>query len=150
MNKVCGKLVLGAGILAGLGAAPSSQASEPDDQAPFASFYGNVPFMQLKDQGAIGTNNPSDGIQPLGDIDYYVLSCAMRKMNGIYVDYKHADGDVDMQVFDTLGNLLAVSDGVVNNEKVNVVSRNKQIVILKVYGWGATNPKYDISFNCVP
>jgi hypothetical protein len=155
MNKVGGKLVLGALLLAGLVAAPSSQASEPsNNNAPWItgvnglqSFWGDVSAFQAKGTGGQFIN--FDNIMPAGDVDFHQLSCQNGTVKSASLNFTHANGDLDIQVFDLSGNLLGTSNGVTNTEVVNVASQNKQAVILKVVGYlNATNPTYNITIGC--
>ena len=100
---------------------------------------------------ATGTRQwPSAGIASSGDQDWFRFTTlgAGGSANFVRIDFTHAQGDVDMQLFDAAGQLLRESHGVSESERISFDGLQAGPYFLKVYGVsGAANPAYVLSMN---
>lgn len=140
-----------AGLLtaAALAAAPASWAMEPGNNfAPWSwvAYNGDATVYSPPTGGR--TYNGYEAISSTTDVDHLIATCGTGKVQSIGIDFTHANGDLDITVYDLSGNVLGSSTGVSNTEVVNLNALSKQAVVMKVYGYnGAQNP-YNISITC--
>lgn len=117
---------------------PSDDAYENNDSRLESTLLGTV------------TGNQSISNLAIQDDDWFQFNLASTGQNGnaITVDFQHAFGDVDIQLYDASGNLLTGSYGVVNGESISLAGLASGSYYLRVYGYaGAQNPSYSIHFN---
>jgi hypothetical protein len=67
-----------------------------------------------------------------GDDDWYVLTPAVGEVLSVQAWFSHADGDIDLKLFDTDGNNLESSASVSDNEQLDHYAASQQDVYLKV------------------
>ena len=66
----------------------------------------------------------------------------------ITTQFRHALGDVDIELYDANGNLVRQSDGVTDAEVISMDQLSRGTYFLKVFGFsGATNPDYTLTIN---
>jgi hypothetical protein len=89
-----------------------------------------------------------------GDADWFkfTLAGAGRSGDAVTLNFTHALGDVDMQLYNSAGTtLLASSGGVGNQEQISLAGLAAGTYLVKVYGYaGASNPSYSISVSAAP
>ncbi len=89
-------------------------------------------------------------IHSSSDIDWYKVTTAGTgsSSSGVRIDFTHAQGDIDMALYDGSGHQLAVSDGSSDSEQLSLSGRAAGTYFVKVYGYsGATNSNYTITVN---
>ncbi len=113
----------------------------------------------LETAAAIGTLNTAqltamltDLTVEAGDDDWF--SVALDFAAGAQVDvdlsFIHGDGDVDLEVFDETGQLLAFSESITDGESASFTAETGTAFI-RVFGFdGAENPDYDLSVSATP
>lgn len=136
----------GAAIALALALTPSlSLASEPlNNNPPWlqppnspVSFRGDASvFTSTAINVGWGTPEPLTA----NDTDYFVVSCGgyqggLGTVQSVRIDFTHAQGDIDIQVFKTDGTLIGSSTGVTNTERVDVSAQKAGAVVLKVRGY---------------
>lgn len=89
-------------------------------------------------------------IHASGNQDYYKFYCAGTGTGAdfVRVDFVHAQGDVDMRLYDSTGASLAVSQGTTNSEQISLNGRPRGWYFVNVYGYSsATCPAYKLTIN---
>lgn len=84
------------------------------------------------------------------DVDFFkfTISSAGTSSSEVLAQFENGLGDIDLQLLDSAGRVLATSDGVTNVERVSLAGRPAGTYYLKVYGYnGAANPSYSLRFN---
>jgi hypothetical protein len=142
---------LGLLLTANMALSHTGLAAEPmDNAAPWkwSSLYGNTTLYVSTN--AMGTG--SDGINSSSDVDYLVMACTTgarhRPVSLVAINFTHAQGDLDMAVYDLQGNYLAGSQGVTDRELVDIGAFGEQVVVLKVYGYNGATGNYGVSLSC--
>ena len=138
------------------------RATEPLDNTPPWGTNNALPVITqnvtayITNQAGSGWGSNGDRtITPSGDVDWAVIGCgnapggvAGGTIQDIRVGFTHANGDIDIAVYDPTGTFLGSSTGTSNLEFVNIAALKKSGAVLKVYGFnGATNP-YSITIVC--
>lgn len=66
----------------------------------------------------------------------------------ITAQFRHALGDVDIELYDSTGNLVRLSNGITDRETISMDRLARGTYFLKVFGFnGATNPDYSLTIN---
>lgn len=84
------------------------------------------------------------------DVDFFkfTIRSAGTSSSEVLAHFENGLGDIDLQLHDSAGRVLATSDGVTNVERVSLDSRPAGTYYLKVYGYnGRANPSYSLRFN---
>lgn len=88
-------------------------------------------------------------IEP-GDVDWYrfTLPAGGRSGDKVSLAFVHAQGDVDMQLYNAAGTALAVSEGSGNSEEIALGGLAAGTYLLQVYGYGGVaNPAYSLTLS---
>jgi hypothetical protein len=151
LTKKLGTVCAAGLALATLLARPSiSFASEPLNNNPPWLQPPNSPISFRGDASIFTTTASNVGWgtpEPLtaNDVDYFVVGCGgfqggLGTVQSVRIDFTHAMGDIDIQVYKTDGTFIGSSTGVTNMERVDVSAQKAGAVVLKVYGYlGAAN-----------
>lgn len=114
-------------------------ADEPNDTPATATDLGVVSLSSFEDLAISSTS----------DKDYFEFTAAETGSLTLSALFSHAAGDLDIQLFDASGNLLAASDSVSDNEAITFDAVVGTDYILLVEGYlGAIN-SYDLTFEPV-
>ena len=84
------------------------------------------------------------------DVDFYKFTIGQpgTTSSEVLAHFENGLGDIDLQLLDSAGRVLATSNGVANVERVSLAGRPAGTYYLKVYGYnGAANPSYSLRFN---
>jgi len=144
------RLITGLLFSAPLLASQTSQAIEPqNDQAPWKWWIqsNDITLYTAHDAGA-GWSVGVESIASSSDVDYIYLACDGRPVRAASVDFTHARGDIDIYVYDLAGNLLGISQGVTDHERVDVSRFGTQLVVVKVYGYNGAINDYGLHIEC--
>lgn len=117
-----------------------------DDQ-----FEENDTLNQATNLGTLTARRTLTGLAMRDSADWFRFE--MRGTGGPnnYVrlfDFQHAQGDLDMRLFDMNGNEIGASTGVGNEERFELRDRPAGTYFVRVYGHnGATNPSYSLEID---
>jgi hypothetical protein len=84
------------------------------------------------------------------DVDFFKFTIGQpgTSTSEVLAQFENGLGDIDLQLLDSAGRVLATSNGVTNVERVSLAGRPAGTYYLKVYGYnGAANPSYSLRFN---
>jgi hypothetical protein len=110
------------------------------------SYEDNDTAAAASDLGQLTNDLTIDGLT-LNDDDWYRFSIPTAGTTNDYVSlgFSHAQGDIDMQLFDAAGNLLRVSNSAGDGEFVPLEGLPAGAYLIRAYGFdGATNPTYSL------
>lgn len=96
------------------------------------------------------TTNQTYALSLRDGIDWFrfEISSGGTAASTITTQFQHALGDVDLELYDSRGNLVRVSDGVSDSETISMDRLARGTYFLKVFGYnGATNPDYTLTIN---
>jgi subtilisin-like proprotein convertase family protein len=112
-------------------------------------FEPNDDVAQAADLGVLGDFSES-GLSihaPFND-DYFRLEMENSGRLEITVSFVHALGDIDIALLDEGSNFVAVSDSVLDGERVQYGVLSGEVYYLYVVGYdGAVNPSYDLTIH---
>lgn len=141
--KLSDSYILGYGLLDSRGNI-QPDSNESNDSIPYATWKTSG-ISQGKNVTIMGMN-----IHDRTDLDYYKLILDSKGTNDNYVkiEFKHSDGDLDMQLLSGSGRIIRSSSGSGNSESISLNNLASGTYYAKVYGYnGATNKDYKISYN---
>ena len=103
-------------------------------------------------QGLTQWNDPKNplSIDHTGDEDWFRFQLSSSGLSGQYarIDYLLAQGDIDLDLTDASGKLLARSATASDEETVSLAGLPAGTYYVRVYGYkGATNPEYSLTIN---
>ncbi len=109
---------------------------EPNNSRSFARDFGSVGGRSERDLSIHA---------PLND-DYYRIVTAGAGPLNISVFFNHAQGDVDLELLDAGGNVVATSATTNNVEIILRSVAARDVYYLRVFGYsGAINPNYEMT-----
>jgi len=119
--------------------APESDALEPNDDANAPRILGvlNGPYQR-----------PNLSIHQAGDRDWFEFTLPTPGQLGhlARITFDHALGDLDLELYDIAGTLLARSAGVTGREEISLRGLSAGTYRLLVQGYGgAVNPRYTLA-----
>jgi len=117
-------------------------------------FESNNTFLTATDLGTVTGHGVIDDVElsihESGDEDWYSFELAATGGPGHYVaiEFDHEEGDLDLELFDDQGDLLAWSDSVTDIEEIAGEGLQAGEYVLRVFGYdGDTNPEYIVHYN---
>lgn len=85
-------------------------------------------------------------MRDLKDCFAFHLSGVGGDQDYLQIDFQHAQGDLDMALYDSQGALLRYSDSSTNQERISLEDLQTGDYTFMVYGYhGATNPNYNLT-----
>lgn len=111
-------------------------------------FEPNNSFAQAANLGALTANHSEQNLVMADAGDWYRFTMNGQGNSSSYVgvSFQHASGDLDLEVYNSSGRRLGLSDGVSNSEVVSLSGLNAGTYFVHVYGYrGATNPNYTLT-----
>ncbi len=99
------------------------------------------------------TGSISANIHESGDVDYYriQLGATGGRDNFVKASFTHSQGDIDMELYTSAGNLVGSSSGSGNEERISLNGKPAGTYYAKVYGFsGATNKNYSLAWDTTP
>ncbi|KEI67190.1 hypothetical protein A19Y_2255 [Planktothrix agardhii NIVA-CYA 126/8] len=111
---------------------------EPNDSLGGATNLGLVSTALSKPNLSIDSYNE----------DWFKFQTTGNGATTVGINFQHAQGDLDLRVRDISGSILGSSNGVGNNETVNLSYLTAGIYYAQVYGWnGASNSNYSLTIS---
>lgn len=120
-------------------------APGPDDK-----FEENDSIGKAKNLGNIKTNKVIADLKMLDLTDFFKFSFKGQAdaTSEVQIDFNNSLGDLELRLFDRLGNLVRASTGNTNSEVISLDGFFGSTFYIQVYGnTFATNPDYDLTLN---
>jgi len=92
---------------------------------------------------------PGRTIHSNSDMDFYTfqMSTPGTAEHFVGITFRHTQGDLDINLLDPAGNILASSAGVGDSERISLQDRPAGTYYLRVYGFGSATGTYDAQFS---
>ena len=83
------------------------------------------------------------------DEDYFRINLPIggTRVNFIGIQFSHSEGDLDLQLLDTDGNIVLTSDTVTNEEEISLEGLLAGDYFVRVYGFDSATAAYAITFD---
>jgi hypothetical protein len=109
-------------------------------------FEPNDSFAAATDFGTMGSRTENNlSIHAANNDDYYKFFAASTGTLNVDINFTHSQGDLDLYLYNSSQTLLAVSNGLTNNEHISYSVAAGQLYYIRVVGYnGATNPNYNL------
>lgn len=115
---------------------------EDNDIRATATYLGSPEFTTLD-----ATIHPSDSA---ADVDFYRYVAHFTGKLVIELGFFHEAGDLDLQVQDRFGNVIAISNGTVDNEKITIPVIQGQNYFVRVNGANGNTNHYTLEIQNYP
>lgn len=116
----------------------SADAYEANDTQATAYNLGRLGVRNIYNLNVHASNNN----------DYYSFTADATGTMTASIDFLHANGDLDFQLLNSAGTVVAGSYTTTDDESFNYVVTKNQTYTLRVYGYaGAVNMNYSLSVN---
>jgi hypothetical protein len=114
------------------------------------AYEENDSFFQAHNLGAINATLAINNLVQADAHDWYRFT--LTKTGGaaasVSLSSVHAQGDLDMELYSSMGVRLRVSQGITGNEVISLAGFAPGEYYVHVYGYrGATNPRYSLTIN---
>ncbi|MCC7334509.1 MAG: pre-peptidase C-terminal domain-containing protein [Pirellulaceae bacterium] len=113
-------------------------------------FEPNNTFAQAADLGVLTANHTEQNLvmADAGDWYRFTMNGQGTSSNYVGVSFQHAAGDLDLEVYNSSGRRLGLSNGVTNSEVVSLSGLGAGTYFVHVYGYrGVTNPNYSLTVS---
>jgi hypothetical protein len=111
-------------------------------------FEVNNTFATATDLGLVGNRVEADlSIHESADEDFYEIAAGGNGNIDITTFFAHAQGDIDMALYDSEENFLDDSTSTDNMEQITVAALAGETFYLKVYGFSGDTNIYDLEIN---
>ena len=112
------------------------------------AFEQNDSFSAAADIGTDSRTLSNLTIDQAFDDDYFAWTAPIDGTVTVNTSFSHSLGDIDLQLLDGNGQVIALSDSVTDNEQVTAVVVEGQTYVIRVYGYaGAVHPSYDLTVD---
>ena len=93
-----------------------------------------------------------DGLGVANDDDWYAIEVGPSGFERVLVDleFTHANGDIDLELYDASGTVLTGSYSVTDNESIDYTVANPGTYYLRVYPYSGSENTYDLWWDDVP
>jgi hypothetical protein len=129
----------------GAGANLASAAALVDD-----SYEQNDTRATAKNLGTLTTSTTIGNLVQADANDWYRFTTTARgtTSSNVSLAFTHAQGDLDLELYNSFGQRLKISQGVTNGETVSLSGLAAGTYFARVYGYrGVTNPSYSLTIN---
>ncbi len=113
-------------------------------------FENNDTFATATNLGSLsGTTSYSNLVMADAD-DYYKFTIRLHgaSSSNVSLSFLHNQGDIDVRLYNSAGQLLKTSQGTTNQETMSLSGLAAGTYHVRVYGYrGVTNPNYSMSIN---
>lgn len=123
----------------------ASATSLTDDR-----YEQNDTFAKASNLGTITSARTVSQLVMADKADWYrfTISSTGVTSDNVSVDFTHANGDLDLALYNSRGRRIGLSDGVQSHEQVSLNKLAAGTYYVVVYGYrSATNPDYSLSIN---
>lgn len=123
---------------------------DPGQSVSDDRFEPNNTFSQAADLGVLKANHTEQNLvmADAGDWYRFTMNGQGNISNYVGVNFQHTAGDLDLEVYNSSGRRLGLSDGVTNSEVVSLSGLSAGTYYVHVYGYrGATNPNYSLTVS---
>jgi len=113
-------------------------------------FEENDTMLQATRLGTIVSTVTHSNLRMMDAADFYSFRLLGQPAAGAHLtlNFQHWQGDIDVRLYNTAGQLIRSSAGVGNSERISLEGLAAGEYIVKVYGYnGATNPSYSMTIN---
>jgi hypothetical protein len=124
---------------------PAPIATPTDD-----SYENNDTLATARNFGTLTTAGSISGLMMADASDYYRFTTTAAGTNTNYasISFQHAQGDLDFELYNASGALVARSEGTTNSEQISLNSLAAGTYFVRAYGYqGALNPSYSLNIN---
>jgi len=114
---------------------------EPNNTIPGATGFGAVQGQAVHSELTI---------HDTADQDLFRFETLDRGVegHGVWIDFHQAAGDLDLELLDENGAVLATSEGVLDRESISLAGRDAGTYYVRVYGFGdTTSPEYTLTID---
>ena len=115
----------------------------PPDRMEANDAIATATSLPVAGDGTFSSLNLHTG----NDNDYYRLTTAAAGTLTVTLTFDHILGDVDMQLLNAAGDVVATSAGTGNTESVTRAVGAGEVYVIRVYGVNGTNPDYTMEVN---
>ncbi len=93
-----------------------------------------------------------NGLGVANDDDWYAIDVGPSGFERVLVDleFSHANGDIDLELYDASGTVLSGSYSTTDNESIDYTVANPGTYYLRVYPFSGSENTYDLSWDDVP
>jgi hypothetical protein len=113
------------------------------------AFEENDSLSQAYNLGAV-TTRTVNGLIMADAADWFRFSFTGTGDANAFVSiaFEHSKGDMDLRLYDNAGNMVRVSDGITNVERISLEGMAGGTYFVQAYGYrGATNPSYSLTVS---
>jgi hypothetical protein len=140
-------------------ASPSSTNTAPTSTAPSTTprsaltddrFESNNSLSQASNLGTLAATRTEANLVLADSNDWYRFTTTGRgsSANRVGITFRHANGDLDIELYNSSGRRIGISNGVGNSESISMAGMASGTYYLRVYGYrGATNSNYALSIS---
>lgn len=82
-----------------------------------------------------------------GDQDYFEITAGADGVVSVEIDFRHADGDLDLQLLNSAGAVVETSASVQDGESVSAVAEEGEVFFARVYGFGGAVNAYEMTVD---
>jgi hypothetical protein len=114
------------------------------------TFEENDTRATASNLGALTARRTQSGLILADGADWFRFEMrgAGTTANFVSATFTHAQGDIDLRLYDVNGTLLRTSDSVTNEERISLNGLAAGTYFVQVYGYqGATNPNYTLTID---
>lgn len=133
----------------------STAIADSDDYYPWKDELGYLKDTLLLSRLRAGSAGFSGymSISSSSDTDYFFMNCgrlynSQGVVNKASINFTHANGDLDIEVYSVEGEMLGASRGVTDSEAVSIAWAGRSTAVLKVYGYSGAINGYDVVITC--
>jgi len=115
---------------------------EPNDTLATARDLGTLRGMQAP--------IPNLSIHSNTDLDFYKFTTTGAGAAGhfVQIDFQHRSGDIDMQLLNSSGTQVGISNGTSDREMISLAGMAAGTYYIRVFGYnGALNPSYSLTIS---
>jgi hypothetical protein len=112
-------------------------------------FEPNNSFAAATDFGTIGLRVENDlTVHAANNDDYYTFTADLSGTANISISFVHAQGDLDLLLYDSAHAIIGSSTGITNGESIQKpVTSGQQYFVLVFEANSGTSPDYDLSID---
>jgi len=116
-------------------------ALEENNTRQTATFLGSDPFVSIQNLSVFDAD----------DEDFFEIRANQTGKMVIHIDFAHSNlGNLDLQVLDSLGNLIASSTSVTDDEELVIPVVAQEAYFLRVFGVGDDINNYSLEIENLP